>query len=145
MAKDYVKQWKRVTRRGVPRHKMSILSVIRFFPGWVKYYVIPQPFRYLWYLVWSRAVEAHHAYHKWACLQGMPCALSLHGCWQAKVEPICCGLKVTVDRQLLKTCSQGARRGCSQGRCPRVRTYLYRQGFGAVKWGLTTLDLVDWF
>lgn len=94
MAKDYVKQWKKVMRRDIPRHKMSILTVIFFFPGWLKYYVIPQPFRYLWYLVWSRVQKAHHAYHKWACLQGVSFVAPLHDCWYARLEFICCFIPV---------------------------------------------------
>ena len=67
---DYLRQWKETTARDGYEQPLTFLSFLWFVPVFVKFYVIPGPLRYLWWLVWVRIQAAQHALHKRVILQG---------------------------------------------------------------------------
>ncbi len=57
------------------QRRMTLWSVVGFLPLWVWYSVVPQPLRFLWWLVWVRVAAAHHVVHRRAVKLGAAPAL----------------------------------------------------------------------
>ena len=49
---------------------MTLMSVLRFVPFWLKYMVIPEPLRFVWWLIWSRFRVVEHRVHRHLVLEG---------------------------------------------------------------------------
>ena len=49
---------------------MTPLSALLYVPFWIKFVVIPEPLRFLWWLVWCRVKAIAHAAHRRLVLQG---------------------------------------------------------------------------
>ena len=69
--RDYINSWKEITARdGRALPPLTILSVLRFVPYWLKYVVIPEPLRFVWFLIWSQMKAVEHRLHRQLVLQG---------------------------------------------------------------------------
>ena len=49
---------------------MTLMSMLRFVPYWLKYVVIPEPLRFVWWLIWSRVRAVEHRVHRHLVLEG---------------------------------------------------------------------------
>lgn len=69
--RDYVNGWKEVTARdGRPLPPMTPLSVLRFVPFWIKYVIVPEPLRFVWWLITCRWRAVEHRVHRHLVLEG---------------------------------------------------------------------------
>ena len=51
---------------------MTLATLLAFLPGWVKYYLVPAPLRFVWFFVWLALKRAAYCAHKVIVLQGGP-------------------------------------------------------------------------
>lgn len=68
----YFKEWEETTvlAEQEGRRKMTLLTMLAFLPTFIKFYVVPGPIRYVWWLIWSVVREAGYQLRKKAVIAG---------------------------------------------------------------------------
>ncbi|KAL4458184.1 hypothetical protein ABPG75_013049 [Micractinium tetrahymenae] len=68
----YFKEWEETTvlAEQEGRRKMTLLTMLAFLPNFIKFYLIPGPIRYVWWLIWSVVREAGYQLRKKAVVAG---------------------------------------------------------------------------
>lgn len=65
-----IREWKDISAEGVALPQPTARSKLLYILYWIKYTLVPEPVRYVWWIVWSAIRQAWYPYHKKAVLEG---------------------------------------------------------------------------